>query len=65
MFFTLGFPLKVPSRKKLIKARIGVSKTIYIDEKIPKFPLKIDLFDHKFGQNNFLGLLQYKTVQTS
>ena len=34
-FFTLGLPLKVPSTKKLIWARLGVSRTIYANVDSP------------------------------
>ena len=35
MFFTLGLPLKVLSTKKLIKARLGEYRTIYINVDTP------------------------------
>ena len=34
-FFTLGLPLKVQTAKKLIQARLGVSRTIYVNVDSP------------------------------
>ena len=45
VFFT-GAPLKVPSTEKLIKARLGVSRTIYINVDSPNLG---------FSYFNFLG----------
>ena len=50
-FFTLGLPLKVPSTKKLIWARLGVSRTIYVN---------VDSPDLGFPYFNFLGEAQCK-----
>ena len=50
-FFTLGLPLKVPSTKKLIQARLGVSGTIYVNVDSPNLG---------FPYFNFLGEAQCK-----
>ena len=35
VFFSLGLPLKVLSTEKFIKARLGVSRTIYVNVDSP------------------------------
>ena len=50
-FFTLGLPLKVHSTNKLILARLGVSRTIYVN---------IDSPNLGFPYFNFLGEAQFK-----
>ena len=49
--FLTGTPLKVPSTKKLIQARLGVSRTIYVN---------VDSPDPGFPYFNFLGGYQWK-----
>ena len=50
-FFTLGLPLKVHSTNKLILARLGVSRTIYVNVDSPNLG---------FPYFNFLGETQCK-----
>ena len=50
-FFTLGLPLKVPSTNKLIYARLGVSRTTYVNVDSPNLG---------FPYLNFLGGYQLK-----
>ena len=51
MFFSLGLPLKSVSTEKLIKARLGVSRTIYVNVDSPNLG---------FPYFNFLGEAQCK-----
>ena len=55
-FFTLGLPLKVQSTKKLILARLGVSRTIYVAVESPNLG---------FPYFNFLGGCQLKKTPCS
>ena len=49
VFFSLGLPVKCPSTEKIIQARLGVSRTIYVN---------VDLPNLGFPYFNFLGEAQ-------